>query len=204
MGGVVDNISLVDDCPICHNEKNIWKDGKLEPCICLIRSRLIRYLGHFAYARGLQETFLLFPKNMGKTLFLKGHPRRIASHIKHFLICQGMDYYYKYLAAQEIVDIFVGNDDETKSLYRLQDYDLVIVDLNSVYKNIALGDLLDQVTYMRMMVGKATWFVSEKDLVGLAPKLCTDSFSSRIKSMNCIIEVTRKNAEWRKSGENHE
>jgi len=54
------------------------------------------------------------------------------------------------------------------------------------------------------MVGKATWFVSEKDLVGLAPKLCTDSFSSRIKSMNCIIEVTRKNTEWRKSGENHE
>jgi len=191
----VQNISLVDDCPICKNEKNIWKEGKLVACDCVIRSRLIRYLGNFAYEKPLKKTFLI--DNSTRSLFLQGHSKRIAAHIKHFLICQGMGFHYRYVPAQEVLDVFLGNNDEYRSLSIFQEPELLIVDLNSVYKNKSLGDLLDQILYMRDMAKLPTWFLSEKPIDDLFAILCSDTFSNRIKSMKCTVLVDEKLTKWK-------
>lgn len=151
----------MEQCPKCQGKKHRKEGLHWVRCECLKEIARKQYLGE------LYEYDPLPAEEWGVAVFFYGEQAKFKRALAGYLRLH-WDMPYSVMDAHRLVEIFVGNDEDTKTIRSLHRYDLLVVLLDVGHvKNQRLDDLIKQAHDTRVWEGKKIWFYSSSGVMRL-------------------------------------
>jgi hypothetical protein len=144
------------------------------PCVCTLRFIYRKALGEEIYnARKLKES--PYSERVNTDLFITANRRDILPHIRHAMITQGTQFFFRVTNDSEMIDAWLSKDKESSkeegttevtftSLRDLvEDPQLLIIMLGVMsYQNKALPGVFLEALRIRQFRGKPTWVITPR------------------------------------------
>lgn len=138
-------------------------------CICLERRRFRDKVGSAIYnAKPLsRDEHCILDELEKSNVFMQSNRSDFLAHFRDFLWRRDLNYYWKMTTDMDLVDIFLGKNEEWPSVSTFaKGPDLLVLLLGyQSYKNVALSGVIQECLKARQFVDKPTWVINPHELV---------------------------------------
>lgn len=171
-------MSMKEPCPNKCKAGHIFTQGKWVRCECLKANLYKRELGVFATPDPKKDTPLL--SYTEENLLIEGPMSQVRRHISGVILSlKSEGKTFTSMDSYRLVEIFVDQDQEFKSMNDMAEHDLFVMMLGfGEIKNQRLPDLILNVLMRRELKQKPTWVVMGMPIGQVPTRFNTEVFDT--------------------------
>jgi len=150
-------------CEKCLGRKKIYKEEtKLwHTCDCVINKARNAIIDDFNGIKPAAKGFFLEKYKNTNTIFYIKNKEVFWRHFVHFLMYKvPLNVSYEIITAYDLIDIVFDKHTKFQSYNELYKFDFFIIELELVFQNKNINEMLDQVIGSRTSRKKRTWLLS--------------------------------------------